>query len=106
VREVRSTPVNGQPEQPETYTAVYAPGEPLAEVPPVQEPAKRQDSIPEPREASTGPEMEDQPEAKFFPYDDGREAGNLLLFKMPPEERDIVFDMLLRDREKRAANLT
>ncbi|MGW2708102.1 ParB/RepB/Spo0J family partition protein [Streptomyces sp. NPDC001356] len=40
---------------------------------------------------------------KKFPYHDGVEAANLLLFKMPPEERDKVCDMLLRDRERRAA---
>ncbi|MGW3465565.1 hypothetical protein ACWDE9_41125 [Streptomyces olivaceoviridis] len=64
------------------------------------------EAIPEPREASSGEGAEDQSAVKMFPYHDGVEAGNLLLFKMPPEERDKVCDMLLRDREKRTANVS
>ncbi|MFE1198515.1 ParB/RepB/Spo0J family partition protein [Streptomyces olivaceoviridis] len=64
------------------------------------------EAIPEPREASSGEGTEDQSAVKMFPYHDGVEAGNLLLFKMPPEERDKVCDMLLRDREKRTANVS
>ncbi|MFH9090469.1 ParB/RepB/Spo0J family partition protein [Streptomyces sp. NPDC017673] len=66
----------------------------------------RREAIPEPREASSGEGAEDQSAVKMFPYHDGVEAGNLLLFKMPPEERDKVCDMLLRDREKRTANVS
>lgn len=67
------------------------------------EPAQR---APEPAGESDTAEVEDRPETKRFPYENGREAGNLLLFKMSPEERDVVFDMLARDREKRAAQTT
>ncbi|MGW7821929.1 ParB/RepB/Spo0J family partition protein [Streptomyces puniciscabiei] len=56
--------------------------------------------IPEQRETRAGGDSA----VKMFPYHDGVEAANLLLFKMPPEERDKVCDMLLRDRERRAAN--
>lgn len=62
------------------------------------------ESIPEPRESSTSEALEGRPPAKMFPYHDGAEAGTLLLFKMSPEERDKVCDMLLQDREKRATN--
>ncbi|MGV4985854.1 ParB/RepB/Spo0J family partition protein [Streptomyces sp. NRAIS4] len=55
--------------------------------------------IPEQREISAGGDSA----VKKFPYHDGVEAANLILFKMPPEERDKVCDMLLRDRERRAA---
>ncbi|MGW3361190.1 ParB/RepB/Spo0J family partition protein [Streptomyces bungoensis] len=55
--------------------------------------------IPEQREVAA----DATPAMKKFPYHDGVEAANLLLFKMPPEERDKVCDMLLRDRERRAA---
>lgn len=41
---------------------------------------------------------------KKFPYHDGMEAGHLILFKMPAEERDKLYGILLKDREKRAAN--
>ncbi|MEU6175858.1 ParB/RepB/Spo0J family partition protein [Streptantibioticus parmotrematis] len=58
------------------------------------------ESIPEPR----GGNRSGQSAPKKFPYHDGVEAATLILFKMPPEERDKVCDMLLRDREKRAAN--
>lgn len=61
------------------------------------------ESIPEPRGAD-GRDGQQESAVKKFPYHDGLEAGNLILFKMPPEERDKVCDMLLRDREKRAAN--
>jgi ParB family chromosome partitioning protein len=40
----------------------------------------------------------------MFPYHDGVEAATLILFKMSPEERDKVYDALLRDREKRTAD--
>ncbi|MER6127866.1 ParB/RepB/Spo0J family partition protein [Streptomyces sp. NPDC001795] len=69
-------------------------------------PEARREAIPEPREASGGEGAESQSTVKMFPYHDGVEAGNLLLFKMPPEERDKVCDMLLRDREKRTANVS
>lgn len=65
-------------------------------------PVERADVVPEPREAPLSGEGEEQ-RAKRFPYHDGTEAGNLLLFKMPPEERDKVLEMLIRDRDKRAA---
>lgn len=91
-REVRFTAVNRQPDpDPEGYTAVQAPV------------VERPESIPEPREASA---EEDRPGPKLFPYHDGDEAGDLLLFKMPPEERDKVYAKLARDRERRAANAT
>lgn len=64
------------------------------------------ESIPEPREATTGADAESSRAAKMFPYHDGVEAANLLLFKMPPEERDKVCDMLQRDREKRSVNVS
>ncbi|BAC75354.1 plasmid partitioning protein [Streptomyces avermitilis] len=67
-----------------------------------QDPPK--ESIPEPRGAEGRDGQQDQSAVKKFPYHDGFEAGTLILFKMPPEERDKVCDMLLRDREKRAAN--
>ncbi|MFE1521817.1 hypothetical protein ACFW9I_34265 [[Kitasatospora] papulosa] len=41
------------------------------------------------------------PAVKKFPYHNGVEAGGLLLFKMAPEERDKVLEMLLRDRDER-----
>jgi ParB family chromosome partitioning protein len=66
--------------------------------------AERPEAIPEPREAPPSSETEARPEPKLFPYHDGDEAGNLLLFKMPPEQRDKVLDKLLRDRERRVAN--
>lgn len=78
------------------------PAAPAPSQPPVRIPVSQQggESIPEPREAAA---KEDQPTPKMFPYFDGDEAGDLLLFKMPPEERDKVFEKLARDRERRAA---
>ncbi|WP_309030904.1 ParB/RepB/Spo0J family partition protein [Streptomyces alfalfae] len=64
------------------------------------------ESIPEPRGSARNDGQEDQPTLKKFPYHDGVEAGQLILFKMPAGERDKLYDMLLRDREKRAANLS
>ncbi|MFD8839777.1 ParB/RepB/Spo0J family partition protein [Streptomyces griseofuscus] len=81
--------------------AVPDPIQPQLAEPPVHRPP-----VPEPREAAAAPADDAAQETKRFPYLDGREAGNLLLFKMPPEERDVVFDMLARDREKRAAQAT
>jgi ParB family chromosome partitioning protein len=63
------------------------------------------ESIPEPRGSARDDGQQDQPTLKKFPYHDGVEAGHLILFKMPAEERDKLYDVLLRDREKRAANL-
>ncbi|WEP00790.1 ParB/RepB/Spo0J family partition protein (plasmid) [Streptomyces sp. FXJ1.172] len=86
-----------------------------SDVAPVQNPvlsesrddsAPAQNNVPEPREASAAESSDRQPAMKMFPYHDGTEAGNLILFKMPPEERDKVCDMLLRDREKRATSVS
>ncbi|MEU6594436.1 plasmid partitioning protein [Streptomyces sp. NPDC046881] len=55
-------------------------------------------------DADESDSQQDQSKVKKFPYHDGVAAGHLLLFKMPPEERDKVCDLLLRDREKRATN--
>jgi ParB family chromosome partitioning protein len=63
------------------------------------------ESLPEPRETDAGDNPQDRSAVKRFPYHDGVEAGNLLLFKMEPEERDKVCDMLLRDREKRETHV-
>ncbi|MFR9794184.1 ParB/RepB/Spo0J family partition protein [Streptomyces sp. MB22_4] len=102
-------------EAPEASSHVRAPVPGQAEEPPARKPVAngaahqsvaRPEVIPEPRATGSAADSEDAGEAKRFPYRDGREAGNLLLFKMPPEERDVVFDMLLRDREKRAAQAT
>lgn len=67
----------------------------------------RPDSIPEPRDAGSPPQAgtQDQPAPKLFPYSDGREAGLLLLHKMPPEERAKVYDMLGKDQETQAARV-
>lgn len=66
----------------------------------------RPDSIPEPREAPAGTESTDRPAPKLFPYDDGHEAGLLLLHKMPPEERARVYDMLGKDDATQAARVS
>jgi len=119
--QARQQPVVERTAGPADYHGVIIPeasSSPAATAPaaaPVQNPVlngtaaqvsvERQDSIPEPREAPASGEAEDRP-AKRFPYHDGTEAGTLLLFKMPEAERDKVLEMLLRDREKRAANAT
>ncbi|MFJ3229231.1 ParB/RepB/Spo0J family partition protein [Streptomyces sp. NPDC086783] len=66
---------------------------------------QQSESIPEPREATSGESAEGR-SLKKFPYHDGAEAATLILFKMSPEERDKVCDALLRDREKRAAGVS
>nr|WP_168723235.1 ParB/RepB/Spo0J family partition protein [Streptomyces sp. SAT1]ANO42830.1 plasmid partitioning protein [Streptomyces sp. SAT1] len=62
------------------------------------------ETIPEPRGTGDREDQQDYSAMKKFPYHDGLAAGNLILFKMPAEERDKVLDLLLRDREKRVAN--
>lgn len=80
-------------------------GEGVGQLPPAAEGRDAtQESIPEPRGTDDREDQQDHSAMKKFPYHDGLAAGNLLLFKMPPEERDKVCDMLLRDREKRVAN--
>jgi ParB family chromosome partitioning protein len=56
-----------------------------------------------PKESISGDGPEER-SPKMFPYHDGVEAATLILFKMSPEERDKVYDALLRDREKRTAD--
>ncbi|MFG2351878.1 ParB/RepB/Spo0J family partition protein [Streptomyces phaeochromogenes] len=70
----------------------------------VEEQVTHGESIPEPREAGAGEGAETQEVKKMFPYHDGLEAGNLILFKMPPQERDKLYELLLRDQEKRTAS--
>ena len=59
------------------------------------------DAIPEPRAALGEPA--ELTSLKRFPYDNGTEAGMLLLHKMPPEDRATVYEMLGKDPETQAA---
>ncbi|WP_327425377.1 MULTISPECIES: helix-turn-helix domain-containing protein [unclassified Streptomyces] len=65
-----------------------------------------EEAIPEQRDADAGAGLEGPAAGKKFPYHSGVEAGGLLLFKMPAEERDKVLEMLLRDRDERRANVS
>ncbi|MET8585693.1 ParB N-terminal domain-containing protein [Streptomyces collinus] len=102
-REVRFTAVNKHPGSDEQGHTAVVPSAGAVRAEPAEPAApaasSAAESIPEPRQQAEG---EDGP-TKRFPYHDGKEAGNLLLFKMTPEHRDIVESMLARDREQRAA---
>ncbi|AVH61729.1 MULTISPECIES: ParB/RepB/Spo0J family partition protein [Streptomyces] len=63
-----------------------------------------EETIPEQRDTDAGAGQEGRTALKEFPYHDGAEAAILLLQEMPPEERDKVLEMLLRDREERRAH--
>ncbi|MFI8008346.1 ParB/RepB/Spo0J family partition protein [Streptomyces sp. NPDC086010] len=65
-----------------------------------------EETILEQRDTDADTVREGQPALKKFPYHDGVEAGNLLLYKMGPEERDKVLEILLRDRDKRQADVS
>ncbi|MGW4272007.1 ParB/RepB/Spo0J family partition protein [Streptomyces seoulensis] len=97
----RKTPAPHRPEPevpsgPTRYHAVIN-NEEVTEV--VGDSQETRPGLPEQRELLTGPDSM----AKKFPYHDGVEAANLLLFKMPAAERDKVCEMLLRDRERRVS---
>lgn len=64
-----------------------------------------EDVVPEQRGSEAGASLDGQSPLNRFPYHDGVEAGGLLLFKMAPEERDKVLEILLRDHDKRRTNV-
>ncbi|POX44464.1 plasmid partitioning protein [Streptomyces sp. Ru71] len=101
--ETRRQPEGERPSEPANYHGVISHGKVTEESSGAPADDSSQETqaelIPEQREISAG----GAPAVKKFPYHDGVEAANLLLFKMPPEERDKVCDMLLRDRARRAA---
>ncbi|WP_331727082.1 ParB/RepB/Spo0J family partition protein (plasmid) [Streptomyces sp. NBC_01213] len=65
-----------------------------------------EEAFPEQRYADADAALDSQLPLKKFPYHDGVKAGGLLLFKMASEERDKVLEILLRDRDKRQANVS
>jgi ParB family chromosome partitioning protein len=105
--EDRFTAVNQTelPTEPETSAVAYEPAsKPIA--PPVDVPVRQSpDGIPEPRDASPRAEQVGHPEPRMFPYTDGLAAGQLILHKMPPEERAQVYDMLGKDEATQAARV-
>lgn len=52
------------------------------------------DAFPEPREASPPPDAGDQPVLKRFPYEDGTDAAQHLIHKMPPDEFRRMLELL------------
>ncbi|MFF9003718.1 ParB/RepB/Spo0J family partition protein [Streptomyces achromogenes] len=69
------------------------------------EPVAQPDSIPEPRAAAPDTERDEAPGLKRFPYDNGGEALQFLLLKMPPVERVKVLEGLEKDPETLAARV-
>ncbi|MFE1451922.1 ParB/RepB/Spo0J family partition protein [Streptomyces olivaceoviridis] len=63
------------------------------------------ESIPEPRAAALAAEAAEPPALKRFPYDNGGEALQFLLLKMPPVERVKVLEGLEKDPETQAARV-
>jgi ParB family chromosome partitioning protein len=122
-------PVAEQQEQPPAYTAVYpppasphqpardqpaagAPLEPTAvpmgrlagERPPLNGTAVADpsDGIPEPREELPDVDTAEGP-LKRFPYDNGRSAAGYLISRMPDDEFDVMLEVLLEYKTRRAA---
>ncbi|MYW49630.1 ParB N-terminal domain-containing protein [Streptomyces sp. SID161] len=90
----------------EGYTAVHAPAEPVREAASGAEQVKRAEDIPEPRAAAPAVEVGEPPALKRFPYDNGGEALQFLLLKMPPAERAKVLEGLEKDPETLAARVS
>ncbi|QYX83561.1 ParB/RepB/Spo0J family partition protein [Streptomyces akebiae] len=68
-----------------------------------QEQASRQ-SLPEPRPHNEAPSGTDQTagrQLKRFPYDDGQSAALYLIHKMPPNEFDMMLDLLIKHRDSK-----
>jgi ParB family chromosome partitioning protein len=93
------TPASSPQPQPRPNPATPAPV-------PAPQNAPATENIPEPRDATPRVEQAERSEPKLFPYDDGHEAGLLLLHKMPPEERARVYDMLGKDEATQAARVS
>ncbi|MFG3384387.1 ParB/RepB/Spo0J family partition protein [Streptomyces sp. NPDC047999] len=58
-------------------------------------------SVPEQTAVDTAPEGDRKP--VLFPYRDGAAAARLLIHKMPPTELDRMIELLVRSRERQAA---
>ncbi|MYS37593.1 ParB family protein [Streptomyces sp. KhCrAH-43] len=62
-----------------------------------------EETIPEPRGGAAPPHSTASPTEPGFPFHDGEQAARVIMAKMTEGERDKVCELLLHDREERAA---
>ncbi len=89
------------------YTAVYTPSAP-ASVPPPASAATDSTMLPTeqaPQPPSAVPAQAAEPAKRqpvLFPYDDGKFAAQLLTRKMPPDQLDLLTDLLIEQRSRKS----
>lgn len=66
----------------------------------------RQETVPEPRDATAPPASADQTPVKRFPYEDGWEAARHLIHKMPPGEFEKMLGLLVEHKMKQTEAVT